>query len=199
MDSYSQIELSLLNNGVRCIAGVDEAGKGPLAGPVTAAAVIFPLNVKIAGVNDSKKLTPVKRERLAAEIKDKALNWSIAGASVEEIDRLNILEASRLAMKRAVDLLVLKPDICLVDGYPIPGWERKNQGIIKGDACCFSIAAASILAKVHRDELMRELNEEYPVYGFDRHKGYATEFHRNAIKENGLSPAHRKTFKLKSQ
>lgn len=196
MRTFTEFELSLFAEGYEYIAGVDESGRGPLAGPVTAAAVIFPRSILIPGVDDCKRLLPGKRDLLVEKIRAKALNWSIGTASVEEIDELNILQASRLAMKRAVEGLALKPDICLADGFPIPDWERKHIGVIKGDRLCFTIAAASILAKTHRDNLMRELHRCYPQYSFHRHKGYPTQAHRQAIIRFGTCPAHRQTFNL---
>ena len=196
MNTFSKYELSSIPPDIKLFCGVDEAGRGPLAGPVVAAAVIFPSDVKLEGIADSKTLTPAKRESLTGEITIKAIAWGIGTASPEEIDAMNILEASRLAMKRAVSELNPHPEFCLIDGYPIPDWDFPYKGIIKGDAKCFTIAAASILAKVHRDKLMAELHKIYPVYGFDRHKGYPTEAHREALRIHGPCPVHRKSFNL---
>ena len=196
MRTFTPFEIDLLNEGSRIIAGIDEAGRGPIAGPVAAAAVIFHREIDIPGVNDSKSLKPSLREELADAIKSKALSWAVGISSQQEIDRLNILKATHLAMKRAVASLKPKPNICLVDGYPIPDWEQPHRGIIQGDRRCFTIAAASILAKVHRDGMMLELHKKYPQYGFDRHKGYPTKMHRRMIRMYGPSPVHRMTFKL---
>ncbi len=178
------------------IAGVDEAGRGPLAGPVTAAAVIFPADIVIKDIDDSKKLKAVVREHLAKEIKLKAISWAVGQASVEEIDRLNILGATRLAMTRAIEKLNIRPGLCLVDGYSHPGWHIRHIGVVKGDQRCFTIAAASILAKVYRDNYMLELHYRFPYYGFDRHKGYPTISHREAILKYGPCEFHRKSFRL---
>ncbi|NQS99280.1 MAG: ribonuclease HII [candidate division Zixibacteria bacterium] len=196
MHTFTPYEKDLINGGFRLIAGVDEAGRGPIAGPVVAAAVIFLPGIDIPGVNDSKSLKPTKREELADEIKSQALSWAVGVASTSEIDCWNILNAAHLAMKRAVSSLKPEPALCLVDGYPIPAWEQLHRGIIKGDCICFTIAAASIIAKVHRDEMMLELHRQYPQYGFDRHKGYPTKMHRRMIEIYGPSPVHRMTFKL---
>lgn len=196
MDTFTSLELSLWSRGLKLICGVDEAGRGPLAGPVVAAAVVFNPDTMIPGVADSKRLSPHRRMNLTFEIREKALCWAIGVKSAGEIDRLNILEATRLAMKSAVGKLSPTPDFCLVDGYPIPGWKQPHEGVIKGDNKCFTIAAASILAKVHRDELMCELHQSYPQYGFDRHKGYPTEAHRRALSEHGPCPVHRLSFRL---
>jgi len=196
LDTFTLEELSSVPQGVGIFCGVDEAGRGPLAGPVVAAAVIFPENIHINGISDSKLLSPVQRERLAGEITLKAVAWSIGEASSREIEEMNILEASRTAMQRAVEGLNPKPEFCLVDGWNLPEWEMPHEGIVKGDCRCFTIAAASILAKVYRDRLMVELHEMYPVYGFDRHKGYPTVSHRKALREYGPCPAHRMSFNL---
>ena len=196
MNTFSKYELSCIPPGVKFFCGVDEAGRGPLAGPVVAAAVIFPANVRLEGIDDSKALTPERREILTGEITMKASAWGIGIATHEEIDSMNILEASRLAMKRAVAELNPQPEFCLIDGWSIPDWDFPHEGIIKGDSKCFTIAAASILAKVHRDNLMAEFHKTYPVYGFDRHKGYPTEAHRDALRKHGPCPIHRKTFNL---
>ncbi len=196
MRTFTQLETNYFSEGYRYIAGVDESGRGPLAGPVIAAAVIFPGGAEIPGIDDSKRLSAARREELAEAIKSETLNWAIGTASVKEIDRLNILRASRLAMKRAVEGLVIAPDLCLADGLPIPDWNINHREVVKGDRLCFTIAAASILAKVHRDELMRKLHKAYPQYSFDCHKGYPTLQHRNALLKHGICPAHRKSFNL---
>lgn len=179
-------------NGVFC--GVDEAGRGPLAGDVYAAAVILPEGVLIEGINDSKKLSEKKRELLYDEIIKKADAYCVATASVEEIDELNILGATFLAMKRAVEGLGTKVGLALVDGNRIPPLDCKAETLVKGDATSASIAAASILAKVERDRYMKKLAEEYPEYQFEKHKGYGTKLHNELILKYGASPVHRKTF-----
>ncbi|MBK6649206.1 MAG: ribonuclease HII [Betaproteobacteria bacterium] len=176
------------------IAGVDEAGRGPLAGPVVAAAVILDELQPIKGLTDSKKLTALKRERLYDEIRAKALCCSIAEASVEEIDRLNILQATLLAMQRAIAGLRLKPSKVLVDGNRIPKLDMLAEAIVKGDALVPAISAASILAKVHRDRWCADLHLRYPLYGFDAHKGYGTAQHLAALQAHGACPEHRSTF-----
>jgi ribonuclease HII len=176
------------------LAGVDEAGRGPLAGPVVAAAVILDDEQPIVGLADSKKLTAKARERLFDEIRAKALCCCIAEASVEEIDEINILQATMLAMKRAVEGLRLKPAMVQVDGNRIPLLSVPAQAIVKGDAKVQAISAASILAKVYRDRLCSQLHETYPQYGFDAHKGYPTADHVAAIQAHGVTPAHRRTF-----
>ena len=176
------------------IAGVDEAGRGPLAGPVVAAAVILDDLNPIVGLADSKKLTALKRERLYDEIRAKALCCSIAEATVEEIDELNILQATMLAMRRAVEGLRLKPTKVLVDGNRLPVLDVLAEAIVKGDSKVQAISAASILAKVHRDRWCQELHAQYPQYGFDGHKGYGTAAHLQALKEHGATPWHRKSF-----
>lgn len=189
-------EKSLWAMGFQRIAGVDEAGVGPLAGPVTAAAVIFRQGQYLPEVNDSKQLTAARREKLAIGIKEEALAWSVAMVHPEEIDRLNIYHASLEAMRRAVVGLTETPDQVLVDARTIPGIEIPQEGIIKGDASCHIIGAASILAKTARDELMKEMDRKYPGYGFAGHKGYPTEAHRDAIRKQGPCPIHRKSFNL---
>ncbi len=176
------------------MAGVDEAGRGPLAGPVVAAAVILDDLKPIAGLNDSKKLTEKRREKLYDEILAKALCCSIAEATVQEIDALNILQATLLAMRRAVDGLRLKPVKVLVDGNRLPVLDVRAEAIVQGDALVPAISAASILAKVHRDRLCAQLHAQYPQYGFDRHKGYGTVEHLQALAEHGPSPWHRSSF-----
>ncbi len=179
---------------VGLVAGVDEAGRGPLAGPVVAAAVILDDLKPIVGLNDSKKLTEKRREKLYDEILAKALCCSIAEASVQEIDTLNILQATLLAMRRAVDGLRLKPVKVLVDGNRLPVLDVRAEAIVQGDALVPAISAASILAKVHRDRMCAQLHAQYPQYGFDRHKGYGTVEHLQALAEHGPSPWHRSSF-----
>ncbi len=180
------------------ICGVDEAGRGPLAGPVYAAAVILPPEPQIPGLNDSKKLTEKKREALFPVICETAIAYSIASASAEEIDRLNILQATFLAMRRAVEGLKLSPELILIDGNQTPpGLVIPTQTVVKGDALSASIAAASVLAKVSRDRYLLELDEQYPQYGFRQHKGYGTKAHYEALREHGPSVVHRQSF-LKS-
>lgn len=176
------------------ICGVDEAGRGPLAGPVFAAAVILDPDRPIAGLADSKKLSERKRDRLAEEIRHKALAWAIAQASVEEIDAINILQATLLAMARAVGGLTLAPTLVLVDGNCCPSVPYPVQAIVRGDATEPAISAASILAKTARDGEMLRLHETHAVYGFDRHKGYGTAAHLRALAEHGPCPAHRRSF-----
>ena len=176
------------------ICGVDEAGRGPLAGPVVAAAVILDPRQPIDGLNDSKKLTAARREMLAVEIREKALAWAVAEASVQEIDRINILQASLLAMQRAVSGLSLMPEKALVDGNKCPVLACPVEAIVGGDGKLAAIAAASILAKTVRDALMQELHVIYPQYGFDRHKGYPTALHLAALREHGISPVHRRSY-----
>ncbi len=181
--------------GFATLAGVDEAGRGPLAGPVTAAAVILPAGVTIPGLNDSKKLTEKKRDGLFDVIKEIALAYSIASATVEEIEELNILGATFLAMRRAVEGLSITPDMVLIDGNQTPrGLTLPSRTVVKGDSRSASIAAASILAKVTRDRYMLEQDKLYPVYGFAGHKGYGTKAHYEALEAHGLSPIHRPSF-----
>ena len=179
-------------NGIFC--GVDEAGRGPLAGDVYAAAVILPEGLVIEGINDSKKLSEKKREALYDEIIEKADAYCIATASVEEIDEFNILGATFIAMKRAVEGLGTDVEVALVDGNRTPPLDCAVQTLIKGDGTSASIAAASILAKVERDRYMKKLAEEYPEYQFEKHKGYGTKLHNELILKYGASPVHRKTF-----
>jgi ribonuclease HII len=176
------------------MAGVDEAGRGPLAGPVVAAAVILDDLNPIAGLNDSKKLTAKRREKLFDEIKAKALCFSIAEASVQEIDEINILQATLLAMKRAVEGLRLKPVKVLVDGNRLPAIDIRAEAIVQGDALVPAISAASILAKVHRDRLCEQMHAQYPQYGFDQNKGYGTAVHLAALQAHGPAECHRLTF-----
>ncbi len=182
------------SKGYNVICGVDEAGRGPLAGPVFAAAVILPEGHIIEGVNDSKKLSEKKRDLLFDKIIDECVCYSIGTASEREIDEINILQATFLAMKRAVDGLEIKPDLALVDGNQIPPVNADVLTIVKGDGKSASIAAASIIAKVSRDRYMIELAKQYPQYEFERHKGYGTKLHYEKIAEHGICEAHRKTF-----
>ncbi len=188
-------ETNALEMGYVNICGVDEAGRGPLAGPVYAAAVILPLGLEIEGLNDSKKLSEKKREQLFPIICEKAVAYSVGFATESEIDEINILNATFLAMKRAVEGLKIKPDYILVDGnrYPKIG-DAKEEVVVKGDAKSMSIAAASILAKVSRDRFMLEKTKEYPQYEFEKHKGYGTKLHYEKLAEFGPSPIHRMTF-----
>lgn len=182
-------------SGFRCICGIDEAGRGPLAGPVVAAAVVLPQGYSLHGLNDSKKLTARKRgELFAALMNDDRVQKSVAQASVGEIDRLNILYATHLAMSRAAQGLPSVPDFCLIDGLPVPDFPFPSRSIVKGDARCLSIAAASILAKVTRDRLMAELGKQFPQYGFERHAGYGTRAHIQAIETYGITVHHRRSF-----
>ncbi|MFY9476704.1 MAG: ribonuclease HII [Aquabacterium sp.] len=192
--AFEPQQLDLLWTPVGLVAGVDEAGRGPLAGPVVAAAVILDDQQPIKGLNDSKKLTPATRERLFDEIRAKALCLCIAEANVEEIDQINILQATMLAMKRAVEGLRLKPAQVLVDGNRLPVLKVPAEAIVQGDAKVTAIAAASILAKVHRDRLCQQLHERYPHYGFDGHKGYGTAAHLAALAAHGACPEHRRSF-----
>ena len=189
-----EMERDLHAEGVGLICGVDEAGRGPLAGPVCAAAVILPPEAVLPGLNDSKKLSEKKREQLFPEIQRLALAWSVAFASVEEIEERNNLGATMLAMNRAISGLSLKPELALIDGNRNQEIQVPSRCVVHGDARCASIAAASILAKVSRDRLMVELAREYPQYGFDRHKGYGTKAHYAALREYGPCPAHRPSF-----
>lgn len=191
---WLEFEKEAINKGCKAVCGVDEAGRGPLAGPVCAAAVILPENTIIEGVNDSKKLTEKKREALFDVIKEQALAFSIAFATVEEIEELNILNATMLAMKRAVEGLPVKADYAMIDGNRLPDLSIDSEFIIKGDARSMSIACASILAKVSRDRLLYQYAQEYPQYHFDKHKGYGTKLHVEAIKEYGPCPYHRQSF-----
>ena len=180
--------------GYISVCGADEAGRGPLCGPVVAAAVILPRDIEIEGLNDSKKLTEKKREKLFDIIKEKAIAYAIAEASPEEIDEINILNASMLAMRRAIEGLSVKADFALIDGNHARGFSIPTEAVVKGDAKSASIAAASILAKVTRDRQCLTLDEEYPEYGIAKHKGYPTKDHMEAVRKYGPSPIHRKTF-----
>ncbi|MCW8955743.1 MAG: ribonuclease HII [Gammaproteobacteria bacterium] len=178
----------------RYIAGVDEAGRGPLVGAVVAAAVILDKDRPIPGLNDSKKLSEKKREVLAEQIRERALAWSVVSVEADEIDRINILQASLLAMKQAVESLPLAPDLALVDGNKCPDLSCRVEAIVKGDSRVAAISAASILAKVDRDRQMYELHEQYPQFEFDRHKGYPTKLHVELLQKFGPCPLHRKSF-----
>jgi len=191
-------EKEIISNGVTYVCGVDEAGRGPLAGPVYAAAVILAPDTEIEGLNDSKKLSEKKREALFDVIKEKAVAYCIASASHEEIDEYNILNATFIAMNRAIEGLSVKAEHALIDGNKEPrGAKIPCTPIVKGDAKSMSIAAASILAKVSRDRVMEEMDAMYPQYNFKKHKGYPTDLHRDLVKEYGPSPVHRRTFLTK--
>lgn len=189
-----QIEDNYSSRGFKYICGIDEAGRGPLAGPVCAAAVILPPHVDIPGLDDSKKLSDKRRRELFPVIKEKAIAYGIAFADHNEIDSINILQATFLAMERAVEELILKPDILLIDGNRKKDFGISVETVVHGDSLSASIAAASVLAKVTRDDLMLEMATTYPQYGFDVHKGYGTKAHYAALREFGPSPIHRMTF-----
>lgn len=188
------LETECLAQSLSPVCGVDEAGRGPLAGPVCAAAVILPLGLELPGLDDSKKLTEAKREALFERILDGALAFGVAFATVEEIESLNILNATYLAMNRAIELLDPQPALALIDGNRNAGIAVPSRCVVHGDALCASIAAASILAKVSRDRYMLEMAEQWPLYGFERHKGYGTAAHYAAIREYGPCPIHRPSF-----
>ncbi len=195
MDHLLQYERELWSKGVRFIAGIDEAGMAPLAGPVVAAAVILPLDYKLPGLDDSKKISNArKRETLAQRIKQDAVSWAAASADVGEIDKMNIYRAGLLAMRRAVEKLNTKPEYLLVDARNIPDLKCPQHAIVQGDALSASIAAASIIAKTTRDAFMIEMEGKYPGYGFDSHKGYPTRRHLRILKEMGVLPIHRRSF-----
>ena len=189
-----QIEEKYYAKGITLICGVDEAGRGPLAGPVCAAAVILPANIEIPGLDDSKKLTDKRRRELMPIIKEKALAYGIAFADHAEIDEINILQATFLAMQRAIDQLQLKPEIALIDGNRQKDFGLPVETVVHGDSLSASIAAASVLAKVTRDDYMLQMAEHYPQYGFEIHKGYGTKAHYAALTESGPCPIHRMTF-----
>lgn len=199
MKKLLETERALWAEGFELVAGVDEVGRGPLAGPVIAAAVILPVGVGIRGVDDSKKLTADKREALLLEIRDKALAIGIGAASAKEIDRINILRASHLAMARAIQRLPRAPQHVIVDGLPVPELGPNASFVIDGDAKVHCVACASIVAKCVRDRLMRMLAMRYPAYGWEHNCGYATAEHRTAIFDAGFSPHHRRSFDLNSQ
>ena len=189
-------ELACQQSGYKQIAGIDEAGRGALAGPVIAAAVILPTHCSIKGLRDSKQLSPKQRAHLFDEIHNIAVSIGVGSADHRVIDRLNVLEATLLAMQEAVEKLTVPPDYLLVDGLDLPEVDIVGQAIPKGDSQSYSIAAASVIAKITRDRLMVELDRTYPNYGFSRHKGYPTSQHRQAIAQFGASDIHRRTFKL---
>lgn len=189
-----EIENGVYGEGFEIICGVDEAGRGPLAGPVCAAAVILPKGLEIPGLTDSKKLTDKKRRELFPVIKEQAIAYGIGLASHDEIDEINILQATYLAMERALAQLTVKPDIALIDGNRAKDFGLPVRTVVRGDSLSMNIAAASILAKVTRDDLMLELAEKYPQYGFEVHKGYGTKAHYEALRVHGVSEIHRKTF-----
>lgn len=189
-----ELENALYDEGYTAVCGVDEAGRGPLAGPVCAAACILPRGLVIEGLNDSKKLTEKRREALFEPIKVQALAYGVAFASVEEIEELNILGATMLAMNRAIGQLSVPPELALIDGNRTQGIQVPARAVVHGDAKCASIAAASILAKVTRDRYMLDMAKQYPEYGFEKHKGYGTRAHYAAIREYGPSPVHRPSF-----
>ena len=189
-----EIEQDYFDKGIGVICGVDEAGRGPLAGPVCAAAVILPAGLIIEGLNDSKKLSDKRRRELYPVIKESALAYGIAFASEKEIDEINILQATFLAMERALQQLSVKPDLALIDGNRLKDFGLPAESVVHGDSRSANIAAASVLAKVTRDDYMLEMAEKYPEYGFDIHKGYGTKAHCAAILKHGASPIHRTTF-----
>lgn len=194
MTKMWEIENECFADGFQCICGVDEAGRGPLAGPVCAAAVILPPNMEIPGLNDSKKLSDKKRRELVPVIKESALAYGIAFADEKEIDSVNILQATFLAMERAIAQLSVKPDLALIDGNREKDFGLPVKTVIHGDSLSASIAAASVLAKVTRDDLMLEIAKEYPQYNFEIHKGYGTKAHYAALQQHGPCPIHRMSF-----
>ncbi len=188
------LEIEAENNGYPIVCGVDEAGRGPLCGPVVAAAVILPKGLYLEGLNDSKKLTEKKRELLFDQICENAIAYAIAEGSVEEINKTNILDATLHAMRKAISMLKIKPDMALIDGNIIRGFDLPARAVVHGDAISPSIAAASILAKVTRDRACIELDKEYPQYEIAKHKGYGTKVHMEALRKYGPSPIHRTKF-----
>ena len=192
-----QYERTLWNRGLRFVAGVDEAGRGPLAGPVVAAAVIFPSNICIPGIDDSKKVTHPRRVGLCQTIREEAISFGVGVVCEKTIDRINILQASLEAMRLALEQLSVFPEHVLIDGSFVPNISCERTPIIKGDQKCYSIAAASIIAKVTRDKMMETYDKMYPQYGFAKHKGYCTQDHITALKKHGWSPIHRRSFKVK--
>ena len=191
----SWFEEEARQRGYRVIAGLDEAGRGPLAGPVVGAAVIFPRRVDLAGLDDSKRVSPRARDRLYEAVIDRSLAWGIGIASPREIDTLNVLQATRLAWRRALDNLMVPPDFLLIDATTIPGVPTPQRAVVKGDQLSLSIAAASILAKVYRDRLMLTYHHQFPAYRFDIHKGYPTSQHLRLLTEHGPCPLHRRSFR----
>lgn len=194
------LELACHARGLKRVAGVDEAGRGPLAGPVAAAAVILPAAFSCPGLDDSKKLTAAKRERLFELLTgDDRVCWALAFAEPDEIDRINILRATHAAMARAVESLAVKVDHCLIDGLAVPGFAWPHDGVVKGDGISMSIAAASVIAKVARDRRMLVYAAEHPEYGFEKHKGYGTKGHLEALRQHGPCPIHRRSFQPVAQ
>jgi len=194
------LEIALQANGYLRIAGIDEAGRGPLAGPVAAAAVILPKNFTCPGLDDSKKISPKLRDRLYERLtNDPEIYWAVATAEREEIDRINILRATHLAMRRAAEALVPIPAYCLIDGLPVNPFPLPHDAIVKGDSKSLSIAAASIIAKVTRDRIMREIDREFPQFGFAKHQGYGTKAHLEALRIHGPCRHHRLTFQPVAQ
>jgi ribonuclease HII len=194
------LEIALQANGYLRIAGIDEAGRGPLAGPVAAAAVILPKNFTCPGLDDSKKISPKLRDRLYERLtNDPEIYWAVATAEREEIDRVNILRATHLAMRRAAEALVPIPAYCLIDGLPVNPFPLPHDAIVKGDSKSLSIAAASIIAKVTRDRIMREIDREFPQFGFAKHQGYGTKAHLEALRIHGPCRHHRLTFQPVAQ
>jgi ribonuclease HII len=189
-----QIEKEFFSDGIQCICGVDEAGRGPLAGPVCAAAVILPPEIDIPGLNDSKKLTDKKRRELMPVIMEQAISYSIAMVDHSKIDEINILQATLLAMDQAISGLQIKPDLALIDGNRTKDFGVQAQTVVHGDSLSASIAAASVLAKVTRDDFMLQMAQEFPGYGFEIHKGYGTKAHYEALEHLGPCPIHRLTF-----
>jgi len=190
-----EFENAKISQGYSLIAGIDEAGRGPLAGPVSAGAVILPKGFAHTWLNDSKRLSEKRREVLYSELTERDdVIWALSFADAEEIESINILRATHAAMARAAEALSSRPDFCLIDGLPVPSFPILSEGIVKGDSKSLSIAAASIIAKVSRDRLMLEYAEKYPEYGFERHKGYGTKLHMEALRKYGPCPIHRKTF-----
>jgi len=194
------LEEDLHGRGLTTVAGVDEAGRGPLAGPVAAAAVILPMGFRDPGLDDSKKLSPKKRAALYQALTEEPdVRWAVALASAAEVDMFNILRATHLAMRRAVEGLGVVPDHCLIDGLPVSGFPWPHDGIVKGDGRSCSIAAASIIAKVTRDRLLRDIDAEFPLYGFARHQGYGTKQHLEALRIHGPCRHHRRSFEPVAQ
>lgn len=193
-------EQELQNDGYPVVAGIDEAGRGPLAGPVTVAAVVLPDGYTHDVLNDSKQLTEKKRGALYLEItSDPEIRWASVCVEADEIDRINILQATYQGMRRSFEALTPRPDIALIDGKPVKGFPGPHRALVKGDSLSLSIAAASIIAKVERDRLMIRYAEEFPEYGFEKHKGYGTELHREALRKHGPCPIHRRSFAPVSQ